>query len=109
LTVSFSFSYRHVSSFRHTLTEFKNWNGLQLADVLAGATTHWAKWSIEGQKPEDEDEYAKKLDAVIPSFFKDSGIIWPEQEFDPSEKRDASLSLDYLSKLLMDMDLDQTP
>jgi hypothetical protein len=32
-----------------------------------------------------------------------------EQEFDPSEKRDASLSLDYLSKLLMDMDLDQTP
>lgn len=88
------------------LQSSKNWNGLQLADVLAGATNHWAKWSIEGQKP--EDAYAKKLDAVVPSFFKDSDIIWPEQEFAPSERFDASLSLDYISKLLIDMDLDQT-
>jgi len=84
----------------------RDWNGLQLADVLAGATTHWAKWIIEGKKL--EDEYARNLDAVVPLLLDDADTIWPTLDFTPREGFDGSSSLDYFSQLLMDMDSGQT-
>jgi len=88
------------------LKSSRDWDGLQLADILAGATTHWAKWIIEGQKL--EDEYARNLDAVIPLLLDDADTIWPTLDFTPREGFDGSTSLDYFSQLLKNMDLGQT-
>lgn len=44
----------------------KSWIGLQLADILAGATACWIKWMSTGR--ELDDEYGKSLDNVIPRF-----------------------------------------
>jgi Protein of unknown function (DUF3800) len=44
----------------------KKWLGLQLADILAGATTWWIKWLFEGRKL--DDTYGKALDTIIPLF-----------------------------------------
>ncbi|MFL5657303.1 MAG: DUF3800 domain-containing protein [Ktedonobacteraceae bacterium] len=82
-----------------------DWVGLQLADVVAGATTQWAKWIIEGQNR--EDEYAINLDAVVPSLLVDADRIWPTLDYAPRKGFDASTSLDYFSQLLMDMDGEQ--
>jgi len=57
------------------LESSRDWNGLQLADVLAGATTHWVKWIIKGKNL--EDEYARNLDAVVPLLLDDADTIWP--------------------------------
>lgn len=40
--------------------------GLQLADILAGATASWIKWLSEGRKI--EDEYGTSLNTIIPLF-----------------------------------------
>lgn len=40
--------------------------GLQLTDILAGATACWIKWLSEGRK--SDDSYGKSLDSIIPLF-----------------------------------------
>jgi hypothetical protein len=44
----------------------RKWIGLQLADILAGATTWWIKWIFGGRKL--DDQYGKNLDNIIPLF-----------------------------------------
>jgi hypothetical protein len=82
-----------------------DWVGLQLADVVAGATSHWAKWIIEGQHR--EDEYARDLDAVVPALLVGADRIWPTLEYAPRKGFDASASLDYFTQLLTHMDGEQ--
>jgi hypothetical protein len=48
------------------LEQSKHWSGLQLVDILAGASAQWAKWSINGKNL--NNEYESELDAVIPTF-----------------------------------------
>ena len=51
----------------------KKWSGLQLADILAGATTWWVKWMFKGRKL--DDEYGRDLDTIIPLF--QTSTNWP--------------------------------
>ena len=39
------------------------WRGIQLADILVGATRSWADWLLAGRKP--EDSYGASLDPIM--------------------------------------------
>ncbi|MFL5656348.1 MAG: hypothetical protein ACJ8CB_19480, partial [Ktedonobacteraceae bacterium] len=41
----------------------KAWRGIQLADILAGATRSWADWLLAGRKP--EASYEAALDVIM--------------------------------------------
>ena len=84
------------------LESSREWCGLQLADVLAGATTQWAKWVYTGKK--SEDTYGSHLNAVIPLFLDDTFTIWPTKDFLSEERADSSSSLDYFSNIMMNLD-----
>jgi hypothetical protein len=59
-----------------------NWAGLQLADVLAGATARFVRWySIDARNP--ADEYASQLSFMID--WPMSGSIFPEEKFTPED------------------------
>ncbi|HVB21543.1 MAG TPA: DUF3800 domain-containing protein [Ktedonobacteraceae bacterium] len=84
------------------LEDSKDWIGLQLADVLAGATSYWAKWIIEGKAV--NDEYGGYLDAILPQFLAE--IIWPSAPATTDEElitrgTNASASNDYFSSVLL--------
>jgi hypothetical protein len=53
----------------------KDWAGLQLADVAAGAAAWHARWVINGENP--EDAYGRQLDEVIPTLMRPAHAIWP--------------------------------
>ncbi len=60
----------------------RNWAGLQIADVLAGATARFAHWySIDERDP--ADDYGNKLSLMTDWTF--SGTIFPEEKFTPEE------------------------
>jgi hypothetical protein len=55
------------------LQNSKDWVGLQLADILAGAVTWWIKWGENGANP--DDEYGIELNTIMQSFQKFA--LWP--------------------------------
>jgi hypothetical protein len=60
----------------------RDWAGLQIADVLAGATARFAHWySIEERDP--ADVYGSQLSLMTDWTF--SGSIFPEEKFTPEE------------------------
>lgn len=65
------------------LESSKEWCGLQLADVLAGSAARWARWRIEGQKP--EDSYGQQLHEVLRGAEFTVSDIWPSTKVTPEE------------------------
>lgn len=84
------------------LLNSKDWVGLQLADIVAGATSRWIKWGEEGANP--ADEYAMELNSIMQLFTKTAH--WPQTNptFEDFEKRgfteeEALLQDQYFEKL----------
>ena len=66
-------------------TEFENskeFVGLQIADVLAGAISRYFKWIIDGK--DTNDEYGKNLALNMPLSFG-GHMIWPSPHVTPQE------------------------
>lgn len=59
----------------------KRWVGLQLADIIAGATTRCFNWIINGKNP--NDDYANEISQYIFRFIEHQ--IWPEPVATPAE------------------------
>lgn len=53
----------------------KDWVGVQLADVLAGATCKYLEWCIEGN-PSD-NQYAAQLQPLLEELVIPESAIWP--------------------------------
>ncbi len=62
---------------RTRLEKSQDWAGLQLADVLAGATAQWLRWIIEEMPT--EDEYGSTLEKIIPHLIDYK--LWPSEDF----------------------------
>lgn len=60
----------------------KEFAGLQLADILAGAISRYFKWIINGK--DENDEYGKKLSLSMPISFG-GHMIWPSPDVTPQE------------------------
>lgn len=60
----------------------KDFVGLQLADITAGAMARCMKWNIQGQK--GADDYAKELSSILPASFG-GHMIWPSLDVTPKE------------------------
>ncbi len=60
----------------------KDFAGLQLVDLMAGAMARCMKWIIQGQN--NNDEYAKELSSFLPKSFG-GHMIWPGLEVTPEE------------------------
>jgi hypothetical protein len=60
----------------------KNWAGLQLVDILAGAFMRCAMWIREGKN--SDDSFGKSLTEVIGGVFSCFEIV-PEEKFMPEE------------------------
>ena len=58
-----------------------NWVGLQLADIVAGAITLSAKWSIEGR--DSSDQYPQRVLRVMDTIG--AQVIWPEPKVKEEE------------------------
>jgi len=58
-----------------------NWAGLQLADIIAGATAHSLEWVINGKSP--KDMYAHRVSELVNEFVKHA--IWPHEAVTPRE------------------------
>ena len=57
---------------------------LQIADVVAGAVAHYARWLINDCPP--TDEYAATIaDVIERSYLPNGHKVWPAQEFTPEE------------------------
>lgn len=68
------------------LEDSRDWIGLQLADILAGAANQWAKWIHDGRKLNDDDDlFSKRLDEIIPAF--PMMAFWPSPEIHPESRR----------------------
>ncbi len=80
----------------------KNWAGLQLADILAGAFSKSARWLYEGQST--DDDFGKRLAEICGESF-DCFPICPQKEFTPEQMgttdNNAADPLDYIGSLLM--------
>ena len=80
----------------------KNWAGLQLADILAGAFSRSVKWLYEGQNA--DDDFGRRLAEICGESF-DCLPIWPQREFTPEQmgttSQNAADPLDYVCSLLM--------
>jgi hypothetical protein len=59
----------------------REWAGLQIADIFAGALTRYLRWIVRGE--DSGDIYAKELSEVINVFA--GHRIWPEPKFTPEE------------------------
>jgi len=60
----------------------KNFAGLQLADILAGAITRYFKWITNGK--DENDEYGKNLSLNMPGSFG-GHMIWPSPDVTPEK------------------------
>lgn len=60
----------------------RNFVGLQLSDVLAGALARYGKWLIEGKN--ENDEYGSKLNKIFFDMPIDL-VLWPEPKVTPEE------------------------
>lgn len=60
----------------------KNKAGLQLADVVAGATARWGKYLIHSKA--SKDRYEKELDKLFPGNFS-GRFIWPIPQVTPKD------------------------
>ena len=87
-------------------TEFANsrdYAGLQIADILAGAITRYFKWIINGK--DENDVYGKKLVSNMPEAFG-AHMIWPSPHVTPDELgtngNDADDPIDYVLKIRRD-------
>lgn len=60
-----------------------NWAGLQLADIVAGAITLSAKWSIEGR--DSSDQYPQRVLRVMDTIG--AQVIWPEPKVKEEESQ----------------------
>jgi hypothetical protein len=58
----------------------RNWVGLQLADIVAGAAARHARWSLEGES--GDDDYGRRLAEIMP-LFAPIHAIWPVQGMSP--------------------------
>lgn len=58
-----------------------NWVGLQLADIIAGATAHSLQWVINGKNP--NDSYSHQISECVNEFIKHG--IWPEDAVTPRD------------------------
>jgi len=72
--------------------ESKEWAGLQLADVIAGAIARHARWCIQGE--DKDDNYALALSTIIPSLMKPAHAIWPSPGI-PVDEIDRILTLSF--------------
>jgi len=77
--------------------------GIQIADVIAGATTRWAKWLARGAPK--EDLYAAELDKFFsrasPEFVVST--IWPDSDPQPIDTPDGVQDpLEYLIERVRD-------
>jgi len=63
----------------------KEFVGLQIVDILAGAISRYFKWIINGKV--ENDTYGKILDIIMPSFFDffDGHMLWPRPCVSPQE------------------------
>lgn len=85
------------------LVNSKDWIGLQLADILAGATTWWIKWGEAGANP--ADEYGMELNSIMQSFSKFA--YWPPttptlEDFEKlgMTEEEARLQDEYIEKIM---------
>lgn len=81
----------------------KNWDGLQLVDILAGAYTRCIKWLSEGKQ--SDDKFGMSLAEIMSdSFYGDP--IFPQFLFTPEELGIVGInssinSIDHISNLLI--------
>jgi len=90
-------------------TDFENskdFAGLQIVDILAGAMTRYLKWIVEGKK--NEDRYAEALSTSPLSQFP-VRAIWPSPDFTPEELGtigpDAADPIEHFMELTKDLPL----
>ena len=80
----------------------KNWAGLQLADILAGAFTRHARWLNEGENI--DDKFGKSITEIIGDAFPCSLLIAPEPKVTPDDLNTIgsnTFPLDYIENLLI--------
>jgi hypothetical protein len=78
----------------------KNWAGLQLADILAGAFTRHARWLTEGENI--DDKFGKSITEIIGDAFP-CFLIAPEPKVTPNDLNTIgsnAFPLDYIESLL---------
>jgi len=66
-------------------TDFENskdFAGLQLVDILAGAMARCMRWNVTGRA--DDDNYAKELSTFLPESFG-GHILWPTSNVTPED------------------------
>lgn len=82
----------------------KNWVGLQLADIVAGATAASARWLAEGS--DVKDKYLYEVNELINSESYNKFVIWPSNKFTPEELgtvgENATPLVDAVTKILME-------
>ena len=84
--------------------ESKNWAGLQLADVLAGATSRAAEWTINEE--DSSDSYGQVLAEFVRAQV--GFTIWPSRGITPEELGtvgvDAEDPINYIMKVIRSVD-----
>lgn len=83
----------------------KKWAGVQLADIIAGAANHWAKWHLMGMpQTSKDDKYATKLEEIMLKFRV--RLIWPSTNVTPQSLgrtgNEPPLNKDYFDRILQD-------
>lgn len=85
------------------LVDSKDWVGLQLADILAGATNWWIKWGEAGANP--ADKYGLELNSIMQTFQKFAN--WPPtnptlEDFEElgMTEEEAKLQDEYIEKIM---------
>ncbi|TET34900.1 MAG: hypothetical protein E3J72_12250 [Planctomycetota bacterium] len=90
-----------------SLEDSCDWCGLQLADIIAGATTRYAHWILNGQNA--EDEYAVKLgELIINNIIEPAWKLWPSDKMTPeemgTERYNGNEAIEQIGKIIDDND-----
>jgi hypothetical protein len=74
--------------------------GLQLADVIVGASARWTKWLANGRP--DGDQYAKHLDTIFADALECVAcFLWPIRDVSPIEGESGGVNpLDYITSVI---------
>jgi hypothetical protein len=89
--------------------ESKKWAGIQLADIIAGAANHWAKWHLMGMPlTNKDDKYASDLEAIMLKFR--TRMVWPSTNVTPQSlgytDDDPPLNTDYFDQIFQNHNRD---
>lgn len=92
-----------ISVSRTIFESSADWAGLQLADILAGATAASLEWILKGKNT--ADPYCQEVLQLVSSF--DLHCLWPSPKVTPGElettEENAANPFDYIAKLVRNL------